>query len=875
VRLSWPLTGRSEELRLINTALSGSDAAGIVVVGAAGVGKSRVARAGLDAAMSTGCSTRWAVGTSSARALPLGAFSTWAWSADDTLQLVRGVIEALTSAPRGTAVVVGVDDAHLLDDLSIFVLQQIIRRRAAKVVLTVRAGEPIPPGLQEIWKEGGIDRLDLQPLSRDETTVLVSAALKGSVDTNAARQLWTLTRGNVLYLVNIVEQEIAAGRLIAHHGRWRWVGEPVMPPGLVELVESRIGELPPAVGDVVDALAIGEPLDLALLCSITEAAAVEEAEMRGLITLESGKNGPQARVAHPLYGEVRRERAALVRLRRLRGLVAAELAESDDADDAPVVVRRATLSLDSDRVPDPDLLLRAALGAVWLADLPLADRLAEAAIRAGAPLDARVVRAHTLMWLSRGDEIDALFDGVHTSELTTDNQGAVVFLRATNKLWTLADPSGARELIEAASRTLPAEARWCINAFLAIYWAAFGIPEQSLGSAQHVDLDRVPALAGAAAAWGITLAAGDAGRTSQAVESAQTGSQIAAHAYEAAPLRYTIIDNEVGALVQAGAIAQALECAERLRREAADLPGSAQLLSLAVGGRAALGAGRLDTARRFLEQAVDLFAASAETIGLTYRYQPSLAIALAMLGSADQAVPVLAALEKTRHPSWRCVDYEEALARAWVAASKGELTHARTTLSSAARTMSDQGRFAAEVMCLQAAAQLGDHSGERRLRGLTALVEGPRAALAARLSAGLRTRDGAELATVSAEFERIGDLVAALDAAAHAARAYRGQSMSGSAYGCTARAEELARRCGGACTPALLLSATRLPFTSREREVAVLIAAGLSNRTIAARLTVSIRTVESHIYRAMAKTGAASREDLAAMLPRRQPGLDQ
>jgi DNA-binding NarL/FixJ family response regulator len=170
---------------------------------------------------------------------------------------------------------------------------------------------------------------------------------------------------------------------------------------------------------------------------------------------------------------------------------------------------------------------------------------------------------------------------------------------------------------------------------------------------------------------------------------------------------------------------------------------------------------------------------------------------------------------------------------------------------------------------------LGDHSGERRLRGLTALVEGPRAALAARLSAGLRTRDGAELATVSAEFERIGDLVAALDAAAHAARAYRGQSMSGSAYGCTARAEELARRCGGACTPALLLSATRLPFTSREREVAVLIAAGLSNRTIAARLTVSIRTVESHIYRAMAKTGAASREDLAAMLPRRQPGLDQ
>ena len=39
----------------------------------------------------------------------------------------------------------------------------------------------------------------------------------------------------------------------------------------------------------------------------------------------------------------------------------------------------------------------------------------------------------------------------------------------------------------------------------------------------------------------------------------------------------------------------------------------------------------------------------------------------------------------------------------------------------------------------------------------------------------------------------------------------------------------------------------------------MLIGAGLSNRAVAQRLTVSIRTVESHIYRAMTKTGTASR----------------
>src|SRR6478752_9169390 len=158
-------------MRLIAAAISASDLSGIVVCGAAGVGKSRIAREALSSAASKGCEIRWAVGTSSARALPLGAFAAWAEPiVTDRLQLVRGVIESLTSASPGATVVVGVDDVHLLDDLSTFVLHQIVQRGTAKVVLTVRDGEPVPAGLQEIWKGGQLDRLDMQPLSRDETT---------------------------------------------------------------------------------------------------------------------------------------------------------------------------------------------------------------------------------------------------------------------------------------------------------------------------------------------------------------------------------------------------------------------------------------------------------------------------------------------------------------------------------------------------------------------------------------------------------------------------------------------------------------------------------------------------------------------------------
>jgi non-specific serine/threonine protein kinase len=54
-----------------------------------------------------------------------------------------------------------------------------------------------------------------------------------------------------------------------------------------------------------------------------------------------------------------------------------------------------------------------------------------------------------------------------------------------------------------------------------------------------------------------------------------------------------------------------------------------------------------------------------------------------------------------------------------------------------------------------------------------------------------------------------------------------------------------------------------LDLTSREREVAVLVAAGLTNREIAERLIVGDRTVESHVRSALGKLGYRSRFQLA------------
>jgi DNA-binding CsgD family transcriptional regulator len=868
VRLSWPLVGRTEGMRTLDAAISAGDVSGVLVSGAEGVGKTRIVRDALSVAETAGYETRVTAGTSSARAIPLGAFTAWAPSGvTDTVQLLRGVIDALTAAQGDGDVVLAVDDAHLLDDLSTFVVHQIVSRGAAKVILTVREGEPIPAATQEIWKAGNFQRLDLKPLTVHETAELLVGTLGGAVEPDAAERLWTLTRGNVLYLQNIVEQEVAAGRLVPEDGRWRWIGEPIVPPSLVELVESRIGALPADVSDVVDVVAVGEPIDVEALTAITDAGAVEEAETRGLITLEPAGDGIEVRVAHPIYAEVRRRRAPQSRLRRLRGLVAGQLAASAERDDVRVVVHRATLSLESDLTPDADLLVRAAHGAVWLGDLHLADRMAEAAIRAGAGPETDIVRAHALSWLGHGEEAEVVLAQIPTAELSDLDRARFAFVRSSNMLWALGDLPRAKELIDEASRHSSARGRVYVDAFLTVYWFAADQPEEAMRASEDLVLDDLPVV-GAELAWALAQISADAGATAKAVAVAEAGYTVATRSLDAPHMRFNIADAEVGALLMAGQVSEAHAVADRIRSQAADLPGEAQLLGAAVAGRAALGGGDLRNACQLLKEAADGLSATHPT-GWGFRYRIPQATALAMSGATSDAADALATLDGVRR-AYRSLDYERDLARAWVAAGQGAVSEAVTILLSAAENARATGRFAAEVHLLQTAVQFGDRTCAQRLRDLESIVEGPRVGVAARFATAMHDGDGPELFAVSEEFERMGDLVAAVDAAAHSALAYRRHDKRGSALGSSTRAEALADRCGGASTPALRQASESLPLTEREAEIVMLIGEGLSNRAIAERLTLSVRTVESYVYRAMLKTETTSREELAALLPRRK-----
>ncbi|MBI2324581.1 MAG: helix-turn-helix transcriptional regulator [Chloroflexi bacterium] len=80
----------------------------------------------------------------------------------------------------------------------------------------------------------------------------------------------------------------------------------------------------------------------------------------------------------------------------------------------------------------------------------------------------------------------------------------------------------------------------------------------------------------------------------------------------------------------------------------------------------------------------------------------------------------------------------------------------------------------------------------------------------------------------------------------------------------TSNAFASARRHGGSGSRRSAPSCPPRSLTGREREVAVLVAKGMTNREIAERLTLSVRTAESHVAGIRTKLGFRTRAQIAA-----------
>jgi DNA-binding NarL/FixJ family response regulator len=863
----WPLVGRLSELRAIDAAVHRADGGrGVVLAGAAGVGKTRLARAALAGARRRGVLTRWVAGSESARTVPLGAFASVLPSVGaDPFRALGQASDALLAGAGQQGALVVVDDAHLLDELSATLVHQLAVGAAATVVLTVRTGEPAPDAVRAVWKDAYLDRLEVAPLSRVETGMFLEAVLGGAVEMVTAARIWRLSRGNALYLRELVVGERDAGRLTERGGVWRWSGEPALSPKLVELVESRMGTVPDPAREVVDLLAFAGPLGMDVLGQLVDTSALESAETAGLVEVETDGRRLTTGLAHPLYGEVRRAATGVLRARGLRGRITRVLLATGArrADDE---LRCAALMLDSDLTPDPDLLSRAAGRAAQLLDLPLAVRLARAAVAAGAGFVAQAIVVQSLTMQGWGAEAEAALEDLAELADTDVERAWAAAMRAGNAFLTLNDPAtGDRLLTEALAAIPDAGAREVLWALRAVFDSHLARPADARRAATVVlDAPSPQPISEFAARWGLTGALGLTGHADE-VDAVASRAHLLANTFDTAVLRFNLAEFELLAYRLAGYLARVDAVAARCREEGAEVPGVPLLFAAALTGHAELARGHLRDAVRWLREALAGFTV-VDPAGRVFDCLLWLTQALAMAGDTEAARRALADLEANRHPGFVYRDPEVWLARATVAAAQGALGEAVALARQAAGIARAAGLPAYEVLVLQTAVRFGDHGTAARLAELAVLVDGPRARTAAAHAAALAGHDGPALGAVSVEWERMGDLITAADAAAQAAAAHDRRGGSAQARMNAARAHRLARACQGARTPAIRSAVRPLPITAREREIVRLAGRGLSNRDIAERLGVSVRTVEGHLYRAGGKLGITRRAEFAELL---------
>jgi DNA-binding CsgD family transcriptional regulator/tetratricopeptide (TPR) repeat protein len=859
------LTGRDSELQVIRRALSGVDRySGVLIVGAAGVGKTRLAREVLKCAAASGERTDWIVGTESARALPLGAFTASMTDVmTDSLSSVRHVINSFVAQQGQKRVLIGVDDAHLLDGLSAHVVHQLAKSRGARLVVTMRAGAEEPDAVTALWKDGLLTRLDLEPLSPTATHSLIETTLGGAVDARSARRFWKLTGGNALFLRQLVKDQVAGERLRQVAGVWMWDDDVAVSPSIADLVGGQLSRLTPGLALVVDTLSQCEPVAVEVLCDVVRRRDLEVAERMHLVTVERTDSTLMARLAHPLFGELRAATAGEIYLSRIRGRLAQRLGEDVDAD-MHATVRRALLTLQSDLPSDPRLFLQSARYAMTLLDLDLADRFATAAADAGAS-EAAGVRAMNLVLLGRGDEAEAVLRGIGNDGHEDLHRWSTV--RAANLIWMLGRPTDASAILDGLSATheSPAEraerasVQACVDAVAARCDAAAENARAALRSAALPDFHAMMA------SVALIMAMSALGSVEDLTAVADEALERAAKSFQASHMRFWLGGVHARACRLTGLIDECVQFANGLAESARDVPGLAYANLAFLLGHAELARGDVPGAVKLLHEALAGVQKHDVTTGLRPASCFALAEAHAKLGQPEAAADALTEARACVPPDYLFMHTGLAVATGWALAASGCLTEAVAVVQAAAAQARERGQPTHELACLQVAAQWGDASGAARARELADALSLPLANAVASHAESLRAGDGDGLLAASAEYRAIGDRATAADAAAQAAAAFtRSQQRRRGIYA-AAVARELADECGGLCTPALRSSAGN-PLTGRQRDVVELVVAGLSNREIADRLVMSVRSVEGHLYRACQRVGANSRDELAAII---------
>ncbi|MFJ8897238.1 LuxR C-terminal-related transcriptional regulator [Streptomyces sp. NPDC102370] len=899
----WPITARDAELRTIRTAIG--QHGGALLFGAPGVGKSRLLSTALRRAAEEGRTVLHVGGVALTGTRGFGTLA-------ECLEAVR------PSTSDGTAVgrpLVGIDDAHTLDAASSLRLHRLVAAGRLSVLAATRQDVAAPTGIDKLWVERLVEHVEVAPFDSAAMGRVLRARLGGHTDTATLERLWAATHGNALMLRELVEHALQEGSLRRTDGVWRWSGLTERPGRrLSDVIRVSLRDLSLDEHELVHMLAVAEPLEADIVAAAGLAKAAESLDLRGIVSVERKRARVQIRLAVPLSRVVVASRMSDLTANRLRREVADALERTGARRDEDVL-RIVSLRMEAGIVPEPDQLLTAAGIAARRRDFPLAERMCLLALHdAPDDLDAPPMYGPLPDRTNGTVDVRRLMTRVEESPARAPYRVRALLLLG-KVLVGRGSPAEAEEVLSAASACrVPVPPAEYVSALhtrvLNMAW--------SLGRVQDASrlLDRMiaevrPEHAGVLHATRVLISV-LADRLSDAVSQGET---VLAERGEDAAVAQMLVPTVAFARAELGDVIGASRLLDGYRDAFTGWDAASVTLADSVSARCASLLGDIRGAAEALERVqhhdsgrgrpvllqahldrsrlLRLLGRPEEAVALLRRviagegseeYPVSgawplaqLAGALAESGHHTEALRTMVEVRSLRYdgPVSSVTEDETAYESALVLAHTGDHYSAAVQATELAGRAEAAGRTVRATTALLLAARVTDGGAVRfphRELVRSARAAGGLTRVYADYVEGLADADGGTLMEVSRTLALMGALPLAAEAAAQAARAFRTAGQHRKSREASAACRDL-QRDHGVTLPSWVEQDGRADsdsasLTPREREVAALAATGMSNRDIATRLVVSVRTVENHLHRIYHKLGITARNDLKRGLDR-------
>ncbi len=739
----------------MTAALGSRRLSGAVLVGPAGVGKTLLARAAAEKFTTSDhpVEVRWVAGTAPERTVPFGAFRGLVQLTEigRPAAVLRAARQSLTAGGRELLLVV--DDAHLLDNLSATLVYQLALNDSARLIVTVDSAADSPDAVTALWLDNLLARIDVQPLDAGRTAALLNSLLSEPPDAATAEEAFRRSDGNPLYLRRLV----ADGGLLRTGEGWQWGDR----RALAGVIDGYLGDLPAPVHAVLDCLAVAEPLSRTDLAALTSAQATDDAETVGAVTSD---HESMVYAAHPLYAERARASLTADRARELRTSVVAQLSQRPSAGVSDQL-RLAALAMQSDRPAELAEQVGAAQQALRLGGPALAERLARAALDQSGGLAARLALASALAWQGRGREAGGLLAAVNPDALSDADLLAWALPRAANQFWMLNEPERATTfLLTTRNRVTSLAGRATLDALAATFAMNAGTPLRALRIAEEVLA--APHASEVAVSWAASAAALSSARTGRFGDVDALAARAVAGEHPGL-LRFTSGFARVTTLLMMGQLRAARSLAQRYT-DFAELQQPGRAIGEVLVAYVAIAQGDFGTAVELLEPAADALSRTG------YSWGPlALMLLTQALGQRGEQVAAAKAFSRAENGHGlksALFTPELALAKAWSRAARGDPTGAIDAARQGVEAAERGGQSAIALRALQDAARLGDTRAVFRAERLSLEVDCVLGRLTVTHARALAMGDAAALSEVAADLADVGLRSAAADAASQAQR---------------------------------------------------------------------------------------------------------